>query len=70
MRGVLILGLMAMSWSAAADAATAHRPRMRQHIVVHPSQDVAAPGWPSFPGYPPLPPGENRNLDPSTRGSG
>ena len=28
------------------------------------------PGWYKFPGYPPILPEQNRNLDPSTRGSG
>ena len=66
---LLILGLL-MALCAAANAAPAHR-RTREHTIVRPSQvaPVIRPGWYSFPGYPSIPPGENRNLDASTRGS-
>ena len=77
MRSVLALGLL-MTLCASADAATVHRSkpstvhlRTRPHVIVRPSQDVAAPpGWYKFPGYPPIPPEENRNLDPSNFGGG
>lgn len=69
MRAVLVLGLLVMVWSAAADAATAHHPRVR-HVIVRPSEEVAPSGRYVYPGYGPIPPGENRNLDPSTRGGG
>lgn len=57
-------------WSAVADAATAHHRRVRQHLIILPSEPVVPPGWYRYPGFGPIPPGENRNLDPSTRGSG
>jgi hypothetical protein len=76
MRSVLALGLL-ITLCASADAATVHRSkpstvhlRTRQHVIVRHSQDVAAPGWYKFPGYPPIPPEENRNLDPSNFGGG
>jgi hypothetical protein len=67
-RSVLALGLL-VALCASANAATAHRAKPR-HFIVGPSQGVAVPpGWYKFPGYPPIPPEQNRNLDPSTRGS-
>lgn len=57
-------------WSAVADAATVHHRRARPHLIVRPGEQVAPPGWYRYPGFGPIPPGENRNLDPSTRGSG
>jgi hypothetical protein len=60
--------------SVAAFAAPVNHRRARQHIMLRPNLDPvtprARPGWYSFPGYPAIPPEENRNLDPSTRGSG
>jgi hypothetical protein len=68
---LLTSGLL-LALSAAANAAPAHHPRTRQHIL-RPSRDpvapVVPPGWYRFPGYPAIPPEQNRNLDPSTRGS-
>ncbi len=67
-RSVLALGLL-VALCASANAATVHRAKPR-HVIVRPSQGVAVPpGWYKFPGYPPIPPEQNRNLDPSTRGS-
>jgi len=70
MRAALALGLLVMLWSAAAAATTVHHPRVRQHVVTRPSAEVVPPGWYQFPGFKPIPPEENRNLDPSTRGGG
>ena len=74
---VLAVGLVATLWRASADAATVHHPRERQHVVVRPSEEVVRPGrevvppgWYKFPGYKPIPPEENRNLDPSNFGGG
>jgi hypothetical protein len=54
-----------------AGAATAHRARPRHYEVVRPTRGtVIPPGWYKFPGYPPIPPEENRNLDPSNFGGG
>jgi hypothetical protein len=70
---VLFIGLC-----APANAANAHRTRSR-HLVVRPGQEMIVrpnqeadvpPGWYKFPGYPPIPPELNRNLDASTRGGG
>jgi len=70
MRSVLALGLL-ISLLAPAGAATLHHPRSRPHVMVRPSQGLAVPpGWYRFPGYPPIPPQENRNLDPSNFGGG
>jgi hypothetical protein len=70
MRSVLALALL-ITLCAAANAATVHHLRTRQHDDFGASQDVTVPpGWYKFPGYPPIPPEENRNLDPSTFGGG
>jgi hypothetical protein len=76
MRPVLALGVL-VALCASADAATVHRSkpstvhlRTRQHVIVRPSPGVTAPGrFFTFPGWKPIPPEENRNLDPSNRGS-
>jgi hypothetical protein len=65
---ILFIGLV-----PPAGAATAHHARARYHdrVVVRSSQDIAVPpGWYKFPGYPPIPPEQNRNLDPSNFGGG
>ncbi|MFK4507466.1 hypothetical protein IQ17_03503 [Bradyrhizobium daqingense] len=70
MRPVLVL-LLLMSTCASAAAAPRHHVRPRDHVMVHPDARVAVPpGWYKFPGYPPIPPSENRNLDPSNFGGG
>ena len=73
MRSVLVLSLvlgLLLCLCAPVSAAKAHRYRLHRHAIVHPSQEeVVPPGWYKFPGYPPIPPEENRNLDASTRGS-
>ena len=60
MRSVFALGLL-ISLCGPVSAATAHHPRTHHHVIVRPRQSVVVP-----PG--PIPPGENRNLDPSTWG--
>ena len=78
MRIVLALGLL-IALSAAAEAAAAHhhrthdvivRPGVASSFAVIPDRQskVVPPGWYKFPGYPPIPPEMNRNLDPSTFG--
>ena len=68
MRSLLALGLMT-TLCFSANAATVHHSKPRH--VVRPSQgEIIPPGWYKFPGYPPIPPEENRNLDPSNFGSG
>jgi hypothetical protein len=67
MRSIFALGLL-ISLCAPVSAATVHHPRTRHHVVVRPSQGVVVPTGYKFPGYPPIPPEENRNLDPSTFG--
>ncbi len=73
MRSILIFGLL-LSLISPADAATRHhsRPRQPSHpVVVRSGEDrPVPPGWYKFPGYPPIPPEENRNLDPSNFGGG
>jgi hypothetical protein len=70
MRSVFALGLL-ISFYAPADAATRRHSGPRHHVVVRPNQGTAVPpGWYQFPGYPPIPPDENRDLDPSNFGGG
>ncbi|WP_249156667.1 hypothetical protein [Bradyrhizobium sp. KB893862 SZCCT0404] len=48
-----------------------HHARPRHHAVVRLPEDAPVPpGWYKFPGQPPIPPSENRNLDPSNFGGG
>jgi len=65
----LMLPLVTLCSTADA-AATAHHRRVRQHLIIHPSEQVIPPDRYVYPGFGPIPPSENRNLDPSTRGSG
>ncbi|UQD68913.1 hypothetical protein JEY40_23035 [Bradyrhizobium japonicum] len=70
MRSVLALVLLIATCAAAA-AAPAHHPRPRHHVAVQLPEDAPVPpGWYKFPGQPPIPPSENRNLDPSNFGGG
>jgi hypothetical protein len=78
MRSLFALGLL-ISLIAPAAAATVHHARPRHHVVVRPDPhvvvrpsygEVIPPGWYRFPGYPPIPASENRNLDPSNFGGG
>ncbi len=68
MRTVLALGLL-ITLCASANAARVHHPKPR-HVIVSPSQSVTGPGWVTFPGWKPIPPEQNRNLDPSNFGGG
>ncbi|RZI39280.1 hypothetical protein EGT07_29785 [Herbaspirillum sp. HC18] len=74
MRFILILILL-MSAGAAAEAAPAHHSHARNrhpHALIGQPGDSATvpPGWYKFPGWPAIPPSENRNLDPSNFGGG
>jgi hypothetical protein len=74
MRSILALGVL-IALCTSANAAKVHHSGphhfQRRDVIVHPSQDEAAPsGWYKFPGYPPIPPDQNRNLDPSNFGGG
>ncbi|UWU81189.1 hypothetical protein N2603_22780 [Bradyrhizobium huanghuaihaiense] len=63
--------ILLMSACAAAAAAPAHRARPHHPVVARPAEDAPVPpGWYKFPGWPPIPPSENRNLDPSNFGGG
>ncbi|MDA9398443.1 hypothetical protein [Bradyrhizobium sp. CCBAU 45389] len=63
--------ILLMSACAAAAAAPAHHARQHHPVIARPSEDVPVPpGWYKFPGWPPIPPSENRNLDPSNFGGG
>jgi hypothetical protein len=68
---ILLIGL-----AAPAGAATVHHSHSRHraadpHFIVRPGQGAPVPpGWYRFPGYPAIPPSENRNLDPSNFGGG
>ena len=67
-----VLGLLiALCVSAgAANAAKVHHSKPRNVDVLRNQGGTVPPGWYKFPGYAPIPPQENRNLDPSNRGSG
>jgi len=72
MRSILALGSL-IALCTSANAAKVHHsgPSQPRHVIVRPSQDEAVPpGWYKFPGYPPIPPEQNRNLDPSNFGGG
>jgi hypothetical protein len=70
MRSVLALVLL-ISACAPVAAAPAHHTRPHHRVVVHLPEDAPVPpGWYKFPGWPPIPPSENRNLDPSNFGGG
>jgi hypothetical protein len=72
MRSILALGVL-IALCTSANAAKVHHsgPSQPRNVIVRPSQDEAVPpGWYKFPGYPPIPPGQNRNLDPSNFGGG
>ncbi|GAB9089014.1 hypothetical protein ACVI1J_008872 [Bradyrhizobium diazoefficiens] len=63
--------ILLMSACSAAAAAPAHHARPHHPVVVRPAEDAPVPpGWYKFPGWPPIPPSENRNLDPSNFGGG
>lgn len=65
---VLFVGLVPSALAAAAHHA---RIRYHDHVISRSGQDIAVPpGWYKFPGYPPIPPEQNRNLDPSNFGGG
>jgi hypothetical protein len=70
MRSALALGLLIV-FCGSADAARGHHPKARhvkaRHVIVRPSQPAPEPY--RFPGWPAIPPEQNRNLDPSNRGS-
>ncbi|WP_407153904.1 hypothetical protein [Bradyrhizobium sp. STM 3557] len=69
----LLIGSPSNGLVDAAAAAPAHHVhvRHRERVDVRPRpSDAVPPGWYKFPGYPPIPPEENRNLDPSNFGGG
>lgn len=62
--------LISLCAPACAAKVLHHRSHVRPHFMMRPSQDeVVPPGWYKFPGYPPIPPEQNRNLDASNRSS-
>jgi hypothetical protein len=73
MRSLLALVLL-IYLLPSAGAVTARHAHIRHHddrVFSPPGRDVAIPpGWYKFPGYPPIPPEQNRNLDPSNFGGG
>jgi hypothetical protein len=75
MRCALALGLL-VALCASSNAAPVHHFRTRDHVTVQPSQiqsnegTCVPPACYKFPGYPPLPRGAVRVLDPSTFGGG
>jgi hypothetical protein len=69
----LWIGSFSIGLVGAAAAAPAHRAHIPRHerVDIRPRPtDATPPGWYRFPGYPPIPPEENRNLDPSNFGGG
>jgi hypothetical protein len=72
MRSLLAL-ILCVNLVPIAEAATVHhvRIRHRDHPIPRliPEENVPR-GWYKFPGYPPIPAEQNRNLDPSNYGGG
>jgi len=69
----LLIGSFSIGPIGAAAAASARRVHLPRHerVDIRPRpSDATPPGWYKFPGYPPIPPEENRNLDPSNFGGG
>ena len=67
MRSIFALGIL-IALCTSANAAKVHHSKPRD-VIVRPGQNEAVPpGWYKFPGYPPIPPEQNRNLDPSNFG--
>jgi hypothetical protein len=69
----ILIGSISIGLIGTAAAASAHRVHIRHHerVDVRPRpREATPPGWYKFPGYPPIPPEENRNLDPSNFGGG
>lgn len=69
MRFALALGLLIALCASANGAAVHHHRRTRQHVIIRPNPYVPPPWHFMVPGWRPIPPEENRNFDPSTRGS-
>jgi hypothetical protein len=72
MRSLLAL-MIYLSLVPIADAAAGRHPhiRHRDHLIPRSGPgEIVPPGWYKFPGYPPIPPEQNRNLDPSNFGGG
>ena len=80
MRLAIVLGLaigsLTIGVGAPANAAAMQdaRPHHHDRIIIRPTRPAQSgpipPGWYKFPGYPPIPPEQNRNLDPSNFGGG
>lgn len=74
MRFIPIVILLMSAGAAAAAAPAPHSHVRHRHpypVVVRPAENAPVPpGWYKFPGWPPIPPSENRNLDPSNFGGG
>lgn len=69
----LLIGSISFGLIGPGAAASAHRVHIRNHERIDSRQrprDATPPGWYKFPGYRPIPPEENRNLDPSNFGGG
>lgn len=50
LRSSLALTLpLVILWTAVADAATAHHRRVRPHLIIRPSEQVAPPTWYRYP---------------------
>jgi hypothetical protein len=64
------MGLAAPAAAAAVRHKHPHHHGWSERIAPHPAGEYVPPGWYKFPGYPPIPPEENRNLDPSNFGGG
>jgi hypothetical protein len=71
MRFMFALGVL-IALCGSADAAKLHRgPHVsgpREMMIGAGADQAIPPGWYKFPGYPPIPPEQNRNLDPSNYG--
>ena len=66
----LLLGLSAPADAAKSHARSVQNFRAAHGAVIQPGADVTTPGVYRYPGYGPIPPEQNRNLDPSNWGGG
>jgi hypothetical protein len=72
MRAIFVSAIL-IALCSSANAAKVHHANPHgfspRDAVMRPDRDQAIPpGWYKFPGYPPIPPEDNRNLDPSNYG--
>jgi hypothetical protein len=66
----LVLGLSGPASAAKSHQRAVQNFRAAHGAVIQPDATMVAPGGYRYPGYGPIPPEQNRNLDPSNWGGG